>query len=86
MKTKLDSYEQAIEDNAEFFIPVTNTEKVEIETIIASANKTKNISLNKDRIPTPEILAAIEESNNEDRNLYGSFDNVTEAVTSTLEN
>jgi isochorismate hydrolase len=73
-----------IEDNAEFFISVTETEKAGIETIIASANKTKNISIKKGGIPTPELLAAIEKSD-EDRNLYGPFDNATEAVTSMLD-
>ena len=45
MKIKLDAYEQSIEDNAEKFIPVNETEEAEIESIIASANKTKNINI-----------------------------------------
>jgi predicted DNA binding CopG/RHH family protein len=38
-------FEQPIEDAAEQFVPVTDTEKAEIETIIASANKTRNINI-----------------------------------------
>jgi predicted DNA binding CopG/RHH family protein len=45
MKIKLDAYEQSIEDNAEKFIPLNETEKAEIESIIRSANKTKNINI-----------------------------------------
>jgi predicted DNA binding CopG/RHH family protein len=41
----LDTFEQSIEDTAENFIPVTETEKAEIEAIIASANKTRNINI-----------------------------------------
>jgi predicted DNA binding CopG/RHH family protein len=41
----LDEFEQSIEDNAGNFVPLSDTEKVEIETIIASANKTKNINI-----------------------------------------
>jgi len=45
MKVKLDSFEQSIEDNAEKFIPLSDTEKNEVETIINAANKTKNINI-----------------------------------------
>ena len=41
MKTNLDSFEQAIEDNAERFIPLSESEKTEVETIINTANKTR---------------------------------------------
>jgi predicted DNA binding CopG/RHH family protein len=44
-REKLDKEEQWIEENAEQFVPVTNRERQEIETIIASANKTKNINI-----------------------------------------
>ncbi len=45
MKMTLDSFEQSIEDNAEQFIPLSDTEKNEVETIINAANKTKNINI-----------------------------------------
>ncbi|GHV36971.1 hypothetical protein AGMMS49546_03430 [Spirochaetia bacterium] len=41
----LDAFEQDIEENAENFVPVTENEQAEIEMIIASANKTKNINI-----------------------------------------
>jgi predicted DNA binding CopG/RHH family protein len=41
----LDAFEQDIEENAENFVPVTKSEEAEIEMIIASANKTKNINI-----------------------------------------
>ncbi|MDR1323377.1 MAG: hypothetical protein LBK68_02955 [Candidatus Margulisbacteria bacterium] len=44
-KIKLDAFEQAIEDNAAAFVPVSPKEQTEIETIIAAANKTKNINI-----------------------------------------
>jgi predicted DNA binding CopG/RHH family protein len=43
-KVSLDKFEQSIED-AEKFIPVTELEKAEIEAIIESAIKTKNINI-----------------------------------------
>jgi len=45
MKVNLDTFEQSIEDNAEQFIPLSDTEKNEVETIINAANKTKNINI-----------------------------------------
>jgi predicted DNA binding CopG/RHH family protein len=45
MKAKLDDFEQSIEGDAEKFIPVTETEKNQIEALIDSANKTKNINI-----------------------------------------
>ncbi|MDR3335816.1 MAG: antitoxin [Treponema sp.] len=45
MKIKLNKFEQSLEDTAEEFIPVTDAEKAEVENIIASANKTKNINI-----------------------------------------
>jgi len=45
MKVTLDAFEQSIEDNAEQFIPLSDTEKNEVETIINAANKTKNINI-----------------------------------------
>ena len=45
MKTILDEFEQSIEDNAERFIPLSNDEKGEVESIINAANKTKNINI-----------------------------------------
>ena len=45
MKTTLDKFEQSIEDNAERFIPLSDDEKNEVETIINAANKTKNINI-----------------------------------------
>jgi predicted DNA binding CopG/RHH family protein len=43
--TKLDQYEQSIEQNIQQFVPVTKRERNKIETIIASANKNKNINI-----------------------------------------
>ncbi|WP_461255088.1 CopG family antitoxin [Treponema sp. R80B11-R83G3] len=45
MKKMLDAFEQSIEDNAEKFVPLSDTEKTEVETIINAANKTKNINI-----------------------------------------
>jgi len=45
MKKKLDAFEQSIEDNAEKFIPLSDAEKTQVETIINAANKTKNINI-----------------------------------------
>jgi len=45
MKVALDNFEQSIEDNAERFIPLSDTEKDEVESIINAANKTKNINI-----------------------------------------
>jgi len=45
MKITLDAFEQSIEDKAEQFIPLSDKEKNEVETIINAANKTKNINI-----------------------------------------
>ena len=45
MKTKLDKFEQSIEDNAEKFVPLSESEKNEVEIILNAANKTKNINI-----------------------------------------
>ena len=45
MKITLDDFEQSIEDNAEKFVPLSDTEKNEVETIINTANKTRNINI-----------------------------------------
>jgi predicted DNA binding CopG/RHH family protein len=45
MKTTLDAFEQAIEDNAEGFVPLSVPEKTQVEAIIAAANKTRNINI-----------------------------------------
>jgi predicted DNA binding CopG/RHH family protein len=45
MKVTLDTFEQSIEDNAEKFVPLSDTEKNKVETIINAANKTKNINI-----------------------------------------
>jgi len=41
----LDDFEKSIEDNAEKFIPLTSAEMNEVESIVNSANKTKNINI-----------------------------------------
>lgn len=45
MKITLDKFEKTIEDNAGKFIPLSNNEMTEVESIITSANKTKNINI-----------------------------------------
>jgi len=45
MKKILDAFEQSIEDNAGKFVPLSDTERTEVETIINAANKTKNINI-----------------------------------------
>jgi predicted DNA binding CopG/RHH family protein len=45
MKRTLDAFEQSIEDNAEKFVPLSDAEKTQVETIINAANKTKNINI-----------------------------------------
>ena len=42
---KLDTFEQSIEDNAGEFISLSDAEKTKVETIINTANKTKNINI-----------------------------------------
>jgi len=45
MKITLDNFEQSIEDNAEKFLPLSDAEKNEVDTIINAANKTRNINI-----------------------------------------
>jgi len=45
MKINLDDFEQSIEDNAEKFVPLSEAEKTEVETIIHTSNKNKNINI-----------------------------------------
>jgi len=45
MKMAMDNFEQSIEDNADRFIPLSDTEKNAVESIINAANKTKNINI-----------------------------------------
>jgi len=45
MKITLDKFEQSIEDNAKEFIPLSDAEMNEVESIINAANKTKNINI-----------------------------------------
>ena len=45
MKKAIDAFEQSIEDNAEKFVALSDTEMSEVETIINAANKTKNINI-----------------------------------------
>ena len=41
----LDRFEQSIEDNMKKFVPLSDTEMTEVESIINAANKTKNINI-----------------------------------------
>ena len=41
----MDAFEKSIEDNTEKFVPLSDAEKTEVETIINAANKTKNINI-----------------------------------------
>jgi predicted DNA binding CopG/RHH family protein len=45
MKTTLDTFEKSIEDNAEKFVPLSVSEKTQVDAIISAANKTKNINI-----------------------------------------
>jgi predicted DNA binding CopG/RHH family protein len=45
MMSKLDKFEQAIEDNIESWTTVSKNKRASIENIIQKANKKKNISL-----------------------------------------
>ena len=45
MKTNLDVFEQSIEDNAEKFVSLSDSEMSEVRSIINAANKTKNINI-----------------------------------------
>jgi len=45
MKITLDTFEQSIEEDVEKFIPLSDAEKNEVETIINAANKTRNINI-----------------------------------------
>jgi hypothetical protein len=41
---RIKNFEQAIEDHVEQFIPLSDREKDEVESIINAANKTRNIN------------------------------------------
>jgi predicted DNA binding CopG/RHH family protein len=45
MDTRLDSFEQNIEDSSQDFVPISTAKKQIIETIIDEAKKTKNINI-----------------------------------------
>ena len=45
MKITLDKFEQSIEDNAKKFIPLSDSEMKEVESIINTVKKTKNINI-----------------------------------------
>ena len=45
MKMALNKFEQSIEDNAEKFVPLSDSEKSEVEAIINAANKARNINI-----------------------------------------
>jgi len=45
MKIELNDFEQSIENNTEKFIPLSTAEMNEVETIINTANKTRNINI-----------------------------------------
>ena len=45
MKITLDKFEQSIEDSAELFMPLSEYERNEVESIINTANKTRNINI-----------------------------------------
>ena len=45
MKITLDTFEQSIEGNAEKYIPLSDVEMNEVESIINAANETKNINI-----------------------------------------
>ena len=45
MRATLDAFEQSIEDSAERFVPLSDAEQAEVETIINTANKTRNINI-----------------------------------------
>ena len=45
MKKNLDKFEQAIEDNAGQYIPLSESEKIKVEKIIDTANKNRNINI-----------------------------------------
>ena len=45
MKVKLDKYERKLESEAEVFRPVSKKKRLQIEKILESARKTKNINI-----------------------------------------
>ena len=45
MKIKLDKYEQKLENEAELYRPVSKKKRLQIERILESARKTKNINI-----------------------------------------
>ena len=45
MRATLDAFEQTIEDSAERFVPLSDAEQAEVEAIINTANKTRNINI-----------------------------------------
>lgn len=45
MKVKLDKYEQKLEDAADSFRPVSKKKRLQIERILESARKTKNVNI-----------------------------------------
>ena len=45
MKIKLDKYEQKLENEADLYRPVSKKKRLQIERILESARKTKNINI-----------------------------------------
>lgn len=45
MRVKLDRYEQRLENEAELFRPVSKKKRLQIQKILESARKTKNINI-----------------------------------------
>ncbi len=43
--SKLDTYEQEIENNSEHYVPVSDAKKKKIEAIISDSRKSKNINI-----------------------------------------
>jgi len=61
MKGALDTFEQAIEDNAEAFVPLSADEMNEVESIINAASKTKNINIRVSAYTIEKIKQRAEE-------------------------
>ena len=62
MKVKLDKYEQSLEKDADSFRPVSKKKRLQIENILESARKTKNVNI---RISESDLAKLKERSQQE---------------------
>ena len=58
---KLDDFEQDIDNNSENYVPISNSKKKKIETIIREAKKSKNINIRINNYDLELVKKRVEE-------------------------